>query len=242
MQDKRWARAMALVKLPRDRSGQLLPPTVLASERLASELGRRLGLSVNEVLLCRLDNPAWGDAQGMWASLHCLVPEPFQRLDELPEQHFQDIWSGSDRQTLANDDELRAVRLFDQLILNGDRHGKNVLVSGGRMPGRLWAYFIDHAYAFKGPIHEAQLVEATEGKKLRRYIEEGTTLRTWWDGLPEPDQAEILPFARRIAELGDEEVKRLVRALPGEVASESVKRVMLAFLRHHVSILRAETA
>lgn len=94
-QDKRNARAQALVKLPRDRSGNLLPVSILAHEKLASDFARLLELSVNEVLLTRL-GPVWADLEGSWASLHVLVPEPFMRLEEL--KHVP--WEGSDDELL----------------------------------------------------------------------------------------------------------------------------------------------
>jgi hypothetical protein len=137
VQDKTFAQATALVKHAWDRSGNPLPPSVLAHEKLAADIGLLLGLSVNEVFLLRDLGDAWEGHTGEWASLHCLVPEPFQRLEEFPD--WNDIWSGADQDTLENDAELRQIRLFDALIMNGDRHPGNVLISGGRVPDRRWA-------------------------------------------------------------------------------------------------------
>jgi len=237
-QDKRWAKATALIKLPRGRGGDPLPTAVLAHERLAWELGNRLSLSVNEVLLYRLDNPAWGDLQGTWASLHCLVPEPFQRLDELPDGQWQTIWNGQDRDTVANPDEIRDVKLFDHLIMNTDRHGKNVLVSGGKTPGKLWVYFIDHGYAFGGAIHEDQLLTETQGAKLRGFLQQRSQLEPWWTTMSDEERTGFLPFGRRIADLGDKEVRQLVRNLPEEVVSEPAKRYLAGLLRYQINTVR----
>jgi hypothetical protein len=239
-QDKRWGRALALVKLPRQRSGEPLPPSVLAHERLASEIGIGLGLSVNEVFLCRLTSPSWAELQGSWASLHCLVPEPFQRLDEMQEGVRNDLWSGADRTTLANDAEFRAVKIFDHLILNGDRHGGNILVSGGRQGGSLWAYFIDHGYAFGGPTAEAQLAEETVGDKLTPYVRERSTLKQWWHGIPDEERLELLPFARRVAGLRGTDLERMIAELPNEVSSAPTKRFLKGCLEYQVNILREE--
>jgi hypothetical protein len=239
-QDKRWVRAMALVKLARQRNGEPLPLSVLACERLASELGILLGLSVNEVFLCKLTSPAWGELADTWGSLHCLVPEPFQRLDELPEEIRSAIWSGVDTATLQNDDEFRAIKVFDQLILNGDRHQGNVLVSGGRHTGSLWAYFIDHGYAFAGPLHDDQIAVQTQGNRLTRFIESKSTLRAWWNSSSDEEQEVLLPFARKVTEVRDEDVRRLVWELPDEVAPPGTKRFLQRCLGYQINVLREE--
>ncbi len=241
-QDKGWASATTLMKFPRSRGGSSLPMGVLANELFASEYGRILGLSVNEVHLCRLDDPGWGDAQGSYASLHCLVPEPFKRLNELSAEQLGTIRSGTDRTILANDPEFRAVKLFDQLILNGDRHEGNVLVSGGTRPGGLWVHFIDHGYVFGQPVEDEELIRQTEGHKLDQYVGERSRFKQWLDGLGQQDRDDILPLASRITSIADADVEQLVRTLPSEVASDGYKRVMLAFLRYHIGILREATS
>jgi hypothetical protein len=238
VQDKRFARAQALMKLARDRNGNPLPVAILAHEKLASDFGRALGLSINEVLLSKL-GPAWGDAEGSWASLHVLVPEPFERLEERP-GGGQDILSGADTATLANDDEIRQMRLFDAVIMNGDRHPGNILVSGGRESGRLWAYLIDHAYAFGGAVDPAQLAAETAGKRCKTYIQDRSSLQEWWDAQDDAARAKIMPLARKIADFRDEDVKSLVRSLPEGLADGPTKRFLTRVLLHHISIVRDE--
>jgi hypothetical protein len=239
VQDKSFAQATALVKFSRDRAGNQLSPAVLAHEKLASDLGRSLGISVNEVFLLRDVGPTWGDRAGLWASLHCLVPDPFQRLEEFPEAG--DVWSGSNREFLANDDELRMLPLFDAFILNGDRHLGNVLVSGGRVTGERWAYFVDHGYAFGGDMTPDQLAEETEGKKLRRFVEAKSTMQALWDAASDEQRQAFSPLADKIAGLSDEELEGLVRCLPEEVVPKATKRFLIRLLRHHSTIVRDET-
>jgi hypothetical protein len=239
-QDKRMVRAAAFLKLPRDRAGNPLP-LAIAHEVVASELAMVLELSVNEVLIQPLDDVQGEALGGGWGSLHCLVPEPYMRLEELPAAERDAIWSGADRTILVNDHELRSIRLFDALILNGDRHQGNVLVSGGRVPGRRWAYFIDHGHAFAGPLpSEQQLADLTAGRLLKPYVESRATMQALWDGLSDEDRDELLPLARRIADLEDEMVRDVVDSLPGGVAGAAAKRFMLRVIRHGVSIVRSE--
>jgi hypothetical protein len=239
VQDKTFARATALVKLPRDRSGNALTPTLVAHERLAAQLGHMLDLPVNEVFLLPELAALWGERAGMWASLHCLVPEPFQRLEEFAGGN--DIWSGEDKTTLANDEDLRAIPLFDAFIGNTDRHPGNVLVSGGRVEAERWAYFIDHAYAFAGATTDGDLAQQIAGRgNLKRFVEQQSTMQALWDGAGEEQRAAILPLGRRIAELRDEDLDDLVRYLPDEVAPRATRRFLGRLLRHHITIVRDE--
>jgi hypothetical protein len=238
VQDKSFAQATALVKLPRDRQSNPITPAVLAHEKLASDLGRKLAVSVNEVFLLRELGPSWGGRSGSWASLHCLVPEPFQRLDEFPERDA--VWSGQDRAFLENDDEFRSLPLFDALILNTDRHAGNVLVSGGRVLGKRWIYFIDHGYAFGGDVRPDQLADETQGKKLRKYVEARSTMQAVWDSATDEQKTHFAPLAERIASLSDEDIAALVRFLPDDLAPKATKRFLMRLLQHHVMIIRDE--
>lgn len=238
VQDKTFARATALVKLARDRAGTPQPQTLLAHERLAAQLARMLHLPVNEVFLVPELADGWGERAGMWGSLHCLVPEPFQRLEEFPGGN--EIWSGADRTSLANDADLRAIPLFDALIRNTDRHPGNILVSGGHVAGERWAYFIDHAYAFASTMPEEQLADETAGRKLPRYVEQLSTMQTLWDSATDEQRRAFAPLAAKIAKLRDEDVDELVRSLPDEVAAPKTKRFLLRLLRHHTTIVRDE--
>jgi hypothetical protein len=237
-QEKRWARATAIMKFARQRDGTALPNAVLAHEKLASDIGQLLGLSVNEVYLAQVGH-TWGELEGNWASVHCLVPEPFQRLEELP-GGGADILSGADRNHLANDSEVRALPLFDAFIMNTDRHAGNILVSGGREQGSSWIYFIDHGFAFGGVVPEQQLAAETERKKLGPYIAARSPLRSFLDGLTDENRGDVLPLAKKITDLPEGDLKRLVDGLPDEVASQPVKRFLRRVLRDHVNIVREE--
>ena len=87
---------------------------------------------------------------------------------------------------------------------------------------------------------EEQIAAETEGKKLRTFIESRSTLRAWWEGLPEEEKVRLEPFAKRIAALPDDEMKRIVKSLPDEIAPPATRRFLTRCLGYQVNVLREE--
>jgi hypothetical protein len=182
------------------------------TELVASRLAQALGLNAHDVQLFDHETIGWG-------ALAHELPRGYQDLQDLP--GMNDIVSGADRTTLANDDNIRAMPIFDAVIGNDDRHGKNSMVtldvSRDAFPRRYRHWLVDHANGFWGEIGGPDLVRSSEPYGgIHRYIEENRNrlesaleyaYHRWWDAVD--------PFVRRLAQFPMSDLEAILGQVPG---------------------------
>ncbi len=195
-------------------------PYSVANEKVASELGRAIGLRIPEVLLYR--------DTGEWLAFSHFIPRT-ESGETVPEGTAGEIASFFER----NPSELQGMICFDLFVCNNDRKTDNLLVGDDR---KVW--LIDHANSLFYRPHEqikagmARLTSIENDLKAmfdkpHRFIE---ALNSW-------EYIDI--WCERFSQIPSYFIQSIIENLPEGILSEIERTFLFEFLERRKSRMGA---
>lgn len=186
-------------------------PYTVANEKIASELGRVIGLRIPEVLLYR--------DTGEWLAFSHFIPRT-ESGETIPEGTAAEIAAFFE----SNPSELHGMICFDLFVCNNDRKTDNLVVGDDQ---KVW--LIDHAnslfYRPEGEIKSGiSRLESVENKltamldKPHRFVE---ALKSW---------EHVDTWCDRISQIPSYFTQSIIENLPAGILSKEERTVLFGFL------------
>jgi len=194
-------------------------PYCVANEKIATDIGRVLGLRIPEALLYRL--------RGEWHVFSCFV-ERTESGEGVPEGTAAEL----NRYFLERPNELHGMICFDLLVGNNDRKTDNLIFSQADTAVTL----IDHANA----LFYRKTETASPGIARLESIEDNLSAmfdkKHWFlAGLTSWDLVDN--WCARISELPSYYVESVVENLPSELLTDAERRAVIDFIEKRKKVL-----
>jgi hypothetical protein len=194
-------------------------PYCVANEKIATEIGRALGLRIPEVLLYRL--------RGEWHAFSCFVPQT-ESGEGVPEGTASELA----RYYSEHPEELHGMITFDLFVGNNDRKTDNLILGEDGL-----VRLIDHANAlFYRPTETAE----AGTKRLTAISKNLSTMfdRKHWFLAGLSNWELVDRWCDRMASLPTYLIESVIDELPAELLAAVERKVVRDFLDKRKNIMR----
>jgi hypothetical protein len=193
-------------------------PYTVANEKIATEIGRAIGLRIPEVLLNRVT--------GEWHAFSTFI-ERTESGEGIPEGTAKQIQQYYEE----NPSELHGMVCFDLFVGNNDRKTDNLILGQDgivRLIDHANALFYRHTDTVRAGIERLESIERDLSAMFDRKHWFLSALTSW---------EYVDEWCDRIAKLPTYFLKSIINNLPSEVLSSSERAAVLQFLERRKQVL-----